>query len=132
MLIQEDFYIDDLHYVLKLNHHNLSFHLLNPPRTRLNINYRKHPELALFRDDPIYEDLNVRLPALKIFREVCRRIEKLLYKHNIHYWTFSATSFKKANVYEKLLTQWMLHSERPFRFDRNGLDFYVYLQQDFV
>ena len=132
MLIQEDFYIDDLHYVLKLNHHNLSFHLLNPPRAKLNINYRKHPALALFRDDPIYEDLNVRLPALRILREVRRRIEKLLYKHNIHYWTFSATSFKKANVYEKLLKQWMADSQMLFRFDRNGLDFYVYLQQDFV
>ena len=131
MIIKEDLYIEDLHYILRLNHHDFSFYLDRPPRTRLNINFKKHPEMALFRDDPIYEDVNLKLPALKIFNIVIRRIEQLIYKYKIQYWTFSATSMKKADVYEKLLERWMARTSMPFRYDRLGQNFYVYLENNF-
>lgn len=131
MIIKEDLYIDDLHYILRFNHYDFSFYLDRPPRTRLNINFKKHPEMALFRDDPIYEDVNLKLPALKIFNLVSRRIEQLIYKYKIQYWTFSATSMKKADVYEKLLARWMARTSMPFRYDRLGQNFYVYLQNNF-
>lgn len=131
MIIKEDLYIDDLHYILRFNHYDFSFYLDRPPRTRLNINFKKHPEMALFRDDPIYEDVNLKLPALKIFNLVSRRIEQLIYKYKIQYWTFSATSMKKADVYEKLLERWMARTSMPFRYDRLGQNFYVYLQNNF-
>jgi hypothetical protein len=44
---------------------------------------------------------------LKVFNAISQRVEELIYKHGIHYWSFSATSTKKANVYEKLLKRWM-------------------------
>ncbi|MEG0603719.1 MAG: hypothetical protein RR487_04335 [Acinetobacter sp.] len=131
MIIKEDLYIDDLHYILRFNHYDFSFYLDRPPRTRLNINFKKHPEMALFRDDPIYEDVNLKLPALKIFNLVSRRIEQLIYKYKIQYWTFSATSMKKADVYEKLLERWMARTSIPFRYDRLGQNFYVYLENNF-
>ena len=131
MIIKEDLYIDDLHYILRFNHYDFSFYLDRPPRTRLNINFKKHPEMALFRDDPIYEDVNLKLPALKIFNIVSRRIEQLIYKYKIQYWTFSATSMKKADVYEKLLERWMARTSMPFRYDRLGQNFYVYLENNF-
>jgi len=131
MIINEDLYIEDLHYILRFNHHDFSFYLDRPPRTRLNINFKKHPEMALFRDDPIYEDVNLKLPALKIFNIVSRRIEQLIYKYKIQYWTFSATSMKKADVYEKLLERWMARTSMPFRYDRLGQNFYVYLENNF-
>lgn len=131
MIIKEDLYIDDLHYILRFNHYDFSFYLDRPPRTRLNINFKKHPEMALFRDDPIYEDVNLKLPALKIFNLVSRRIEQLIYKYKIQYWTFSATSMKKADVYEKLLERWMARTSMPFRYDRLGQNFYVYLENNF-
>ncbi|WP_252152407.1 hypothetical protein [Acinetobacter terrae] len=87
--------------------------------------------MALFRDDPIYEDVNLKLPALKIFNLVSRRIEQLIYKYKIQYWTFSATSMKKADVYEKLLERWMARTSMPFQYDRLGQNFYVYLQNNF-
>ncbi|WP_326519330.1 hypothetical protein [Acinetobacter sp. CAAS 2-6] len=131
MIIKEDLYIDGLHYILQFNHYNFSFYLDRPARTRLNINFRKHPEMALFRDDPIYEDLNLKLPAFRIFNRVSKRIEQIIYKYKIQYWTFSATSMKKADVYEKLLQRWMTHTSMPFRYDRLGKDFYVYLENNF-
>lgn len=131
MLVKEDLYIDGLHYILKFDHFNFSFYLDRPARTRIHINYKKNPELALFRDDPIYEDLNLKLPALKVFNEISRRIEALIYKHGIHYWSFSATSTKKANVYEKLLKRWMNRNTLVFKYDRVGNDFYVYVENNF-
>lgn len=131
MIIKEDLYIEDLHYILRFNHYDFSFYLDRPPRTRLNINFKKHPEMALFRDDPIYEDVNLKLPALKIFNLVSQRIEQLIYKYKIQYWTFSATSMKKADVYEKLLERWMARTSMPFRYDRLGQNFYVYLENIF-
>jgi len=131
MLIKEDLYIEDLHYILKFNHYDFSFYLHNPPRTRLNINFKKHPEMLLFRDDPIYEDINLKLPALKIFNLVSQRIEKLIYRYKIQYWTFSSTSMKKADVYEKLLQRWMARTSMSFRYDRLGQNFYVYLENNF-
>lgn len=131
MIIKEDLYIEDLHYILRFNHYDFSFYLDRPPRTRLNINFKKHPEMALFRDDPIYEDVNLKLPALKIFNLVSRRIEQLIYKYKIQYWTFSATSIKKADVYEKLLERWMARTSMPFRYDRLEQNFYVYLENNF-
>lgn len=74
MILKEDLLIDGLHYILKFDHYSFSFSLNRPSRARVQINYRKHPELALFRDDPIYEDLNLKLPALKVlvvFQNVC-------------------------------------------------------------
>ena len=91
----------------------------------------KHPELALFRDEPIYEDLNLKLPALKVFNAISQRVEELIYKHGIHYWSFSATSTKKANVYEKLLKRWMSRNTMAFKYDRVGNDFYVYVENNF-
>lgn len=131
MIIKEDLYIDNLHYILQFNHYNFSFYLDRPPRTRLNINFKKHPEMALFQDDPIYEDLNLKLPALKIFNIVSKRIEQIIYKYKIQYWTFNATSMKKADVYEKLLQRWMTHTSTPFRYDRLGKEFYVYVENNF-
>ena len=84
-----------------------------------------------FRDDPIYEDVNLKLPALKIFNLVSRRIGQLIYKYKIQYWTFSATSMKKADVYEKLLERWMARTSIPFRYDRLGQNFYIYLENNF-
>lgn len=131
MIIKEDLVIDGLHYVLKFDHYRFSFFLNRPPRARVQINYRKHPELALFRDDPIYEDLNLQLPALKIFNSISMRIEVLIAKHDIRYWTFSATSTKKANVYEKLLNRWISKNRLSFRYDRIANDFYIYIESDF-
>lgn len=131
MIIKEDLYIDNLHYILKFNHYNFSFYLNRPPRARLNINYRKNPEMALFRDEPIYEDLNLKLPALKILNTVSQRIEQIIFKYNIQYWTFSATSAKKADVYERLLQRWQARSSMKFRYDRLGSNFYIYLENSF-
>lgn len=129
MLIQEDLYIDGLHYILKFDHSAFSFYLDRPSRTRIQINYKKHPELALFRDDPIYEDLNLKLPAFKVFSVISQRVEALIYKHDIRYWSFSSTSEKKANVYEKFLKRWMSRHTLDFRFDRIANDFYVYVEK---
>ena len=49
----------------------------------------------------------------------------------IHYWSFSATSTKKANVYEKLLKRWMSRNTMVFKYDRVGNDFYVYVENNF-
>lgn len=131
MIIKENLYIDQLHYILQFHHYRFSFYLHRPPRARLNINYRKHPEIALFRDDPIYEDLNLKLPALKILTAVSQQIEKLVQHHQIHYWSFQATSIKKADVYEKLLQRWMKRTTTPFCYDRLGTEFYIYLEKAF-
>lgn len=130
MILKEDLMIDCLHYILKFDHYSFSFSLNAPPRAKVQINYRKHPELALFRDDPIYEDLNLKLPALKVFYAISQRMEELIYKYQIHYWTFSATSTKKANVYEKLLQRWIKRNSMAFRYDRVGNDFYVYVENN--
>lgn len=53
------------------------------------------------------------------------------YKHGINYWSFSATSTKKANVYEKLLKRWMSRNTMAFKYDRVGNDFYVYVENNF-
>ena len=127
MILKEDLMIDGLHYILKFDHYSFSFSLNNPPRAKVQINYRRHPELALFRDDPIYEDLNLKLPALKVFHEISQRVEELIYKHGIHYWS----STKKANVYEKLLKRWMARNTMAFKYDRVGNDFYVYIENNF-
>ena len=119
MILKEDLMIDGLHYILKFDHYSFSFSLNRPPRARVQINYRKHPELALFRDEPIYEDLNLKLPALKVFNAISQRVEELIYKHGIHYWSFSATSTKKANVYEKLLKRWM--TRNTMALNRTGI-----------
>jgi hypothetical protein len=131
MIVKEDLMIDGLHYILKFDHYNFSFYLNRPPRARVQINYRKHPELALFRDDPIYEDLNLNLPAMHIFNVISHRMEDLIYKHDIHYWSFNATSIKKANVYEKLLQRWMNRNSIAFKYDRVDNSFYVYVENDF-
>ena len=132
MIFKEDLMIDGLHYILKFYHYSFSFSLNRPPRARVQINYRKHPELALVRDEPIYEDLNLKLPALKVFNAISQRVEELIYKHGIHYWSFSATSTKKANVYEKLLKRWMSRNTMAFKYDRVGNDFYVLNRTEFV
>lgn len=129
MVIKEDVYIDDLHYILQFNHYSFSFYLNRPARAKLNINYRKNPELVLFRDDPIYEDLDLKLPALKILRHISQRIEKIIYKYKIQYWTFHATSTKKAHVYERLLERWIAERALPFRYDRLGNEFFVYVEK---
>lgn len=131
MILKEDLMIDGLHYILKFDHYSFSFSLNRPPRARVQINYRKHPELALFRDDPIYEDINLNLPAMKVLNAISQRVEELIYKHGIHYWSFSATSTKKANVYEKLLKRWMTGNTMAFKYDRVGNDFYVYVENNF-
>ena len=131
MLIKEDLYIDGLRYVLKYEHSDFAFYLNRPPQARIKINYKKHPELALFRDDPIYEDLKVKLPALKVFHVMSQRIESLIYKHKIQYWSFSATSVKKANVYEKLLMHWIDRNTLDFKYDRYANDFHVYILKNF-
>ena len=77
MILKEDLMIDGLHYVLKFDHYSFSFSLNNPPRAKVRINYRRHPELALFRDDPIYEDLNLKLPALKVLMRLVRELKNL-------------------------------------------------------
>lgn len=56
-------------------------------------------------------------------------MEALIYKHDIRYWSFSSTSGKKANVYEKLLKRWMNRHTLNFRFDRIANDFYVYVEK---
>ena len=56
---------------------------------------------------------------------------KSFHKHGIHYWSFSATSTKKANVYEKLLKRWMTRNTMAFKYDRVGNDFYVYVENNF-
>lgn len=131
MLIKEDLYIDGLHYILKFEHSTFAFYLDRPPRRRMQINYKKNPELALFRDDPIYEDINLKLPALKIFSVISQRIEALIYKYDIRYWSFSATSVKKANIYEKLLQRWIERHSLNFRYDRIANDFYIYVETSF-
>ena len=128
MYIKETLNIDGLHYILKFEHFKFSFYLDRPPRARLMINYRKHPELALFRDDPIYEDINQNLPAIKILNVIQRRIDAIIHQHHLNYWTFSATSSKKANVYEKLLQRWIKRQNFNCRYDRVDDDFYVYMQ----
>lgn len=129
MFIQEDLYIDGLHYILQFNRYNFSFYLNRPPRAKLNINYRKNPKLVLFRDDPIYEDVDLKLPALKILRYVLQRIEQMIYKYKITYWTFHATSHKKADVYERLLIRWIQGGALSFRYDRMSNEFFVYLER---
>lgn len=131
MILKENLWIDGLHYILKFDHYSFSFSLNRPPRARVQINYRKHPELALFRDDPIYEDLNLKLPALKVFTAISQRVEELIYMHDICYWSFSATSVKKANVYEKLLKRWMNRNTMAFKYGRVGNHFYVYVENSF-
>ena len=91
-IIEEHIYIDDLHYILEFDKPFFSFYLVNIPTRRQYIDYKKHPELILFRDDPIYEDIAINLPALKILRVMSKHIERLIYRYNINYWTFSATS----------------------------------------
>ena len=78
-----------------------------------------------------YEDINLNLPAMKVFNAISQRVEELIYKHGIHYWSFSATSTKKANVYEKLLKRWMTRNTMAFKYDRVGNDFYVYVENNF-
>ncbi|WP_111859000.1 hypothetical protein [Acinetobacter sp. CFCC 10889] len=132
MIIKEDLYIDDLHYILQFNHYKFTFYLIQPTRAKLNINYRKNPELALFRDDPIYEDLDLKLPALKILRQVSQRIEQIIYTYKIQYWTFHATSHKKADVYEKFLVRWIAKGGLSLRYDRLGDEFFVYARTNIL
>lgn len=131
MIIEEKLMIDGLEYRLVFKHYYFQFYLNNPPKKRVQINYKKNPHLALFRDEPLYEDLNLNLPALQIFNAIRQRLEQLIYEYQISYWTFSATSVKKANIYEKLLQRWLKRHAFKFRYERHHLDFYIYLEQDF-
>lgn len=127
-IIEEHIYINDLHYILEFDKPFFSFYLVNIPTRRQYIDYKKHPELILFRDDPIYEDIAINLPALKILRVMSKHIERLIYRYNINYWTFSATSMKKANVYEKLLQRWLSTTTLKFDYQRIDLAFYIYIK----
>ncbi len=131
MQLREDLYIGHLHYVLKFNHYQFSFYLIHPPKALTRQHYKNNPALALFRDDPIYEDVQLQLPARKILQAIAIRIEQLVRRYRIQYWSFTATSIKKANVYDKLLQRWLKQTRTPFRYERFGLDFCIYPINEF-
>lgn len=82
--------------------------------------------LSFWGDDPVYEDLNIRIPALAVMRKVMLLMSRMIDRHHIQYWEFAASSFKKAQIYEKLLQRYML--DKPhYSYIREGLHFYVYV-----
>ena len=119
--------IADLCYQVSFEQAEFSFALLQRPRRLQNINYKRHPALALFRDDPLYEDLALNLPALQILNAIADYWVKMIYRHQISYFSFSATSVKKARVYAALLQRYRQRYQLNLRYDQHGLQFLVYV-----
>ena len=123
MFIQRDLYIEDLHYILEFNHYYFSFHLNHIPK-RLSLKSKDRKQL-LFHD-AFYEDLNIPAPALLVFRDVMKHIDEIVKRYHIQYWEFSASSFRKASIYEKLLNRYIKQQNYVVSYVRDGLHFYVY------
>lgn len=128
MIIQRDIWVDDLHYILKFHHYCFSFSLVHPPKHRLSSFKKSKSELLFFYDDPHYEDLNIRAPALQIFNLIVRHMDEIIRQYKIQYWVFSATSIKKARIYAKLLDRYIGQKKIIWSYLQDGLDFYVYPQ----
>lgn len=122
-MIQRHIYIEDLHYILEFNHYYFNFYLNHIPKKRiLKPKERKH---VLFHG-ALYEDLNISAPALLVFRDVMEHIDEIVKRYHIQYWEFSASSFRKASIYEKLLNRYIKQQNYVVNYVRDGLLFYVY------
>ncbi len=128
MHIKQCLTIGDLCYVIQFRHAEFSFYLQAPQRRVRQINYKKNPHLALFRDDDVYEDLNLNLPAWQILMAISQQIQRMIVQYRIQYWYFSATSVRKALLYQHLLQRHLRCHPKQLRYDRDGLSFYVYMQ----
>ena len=124
MRIQRDLYIEDLHYILEFQHYYFSFRLVYIPQKR-SIKAKDRRKL-LYDDDSLYEDLNISAPALIVFRKVMQEIDEIVRQYHIQYWEFSASSYRKASIYEKLLNRYIKQHNYRLQYTRDGMNFYVY------
>ena len=126
MIIKRDLYIDQLHYILKFEHYSFSFYLVSLPSFKRTFGGPvKKDASALFADEPHYDDVNIQAPAFEIFNWVMKQIQDIVYQYRIQYWEFSATSVKKARIYEKMLQRYIAKQHIRMDYIRDGLNFYV-------
>lgn len=129
MIIRRDFYIDDLHYILEFQHYSFRFYLdYIPPKYRYHMTRQQWQSFSFWGDEPVFDDLNIHVPALLVFRTVMQLIEEIVQKYRITYWEFSASSLKKAQIYEKLLQSYIFQQNQQCNYIREGSHFYVYPQ----
>ena len=130
MIIKRELLINQLHYVLKFEHYSFSFYLVRLPSFKRSFGGRVRKDASvLFADEPHYDDLNIQAPAFEIFSWVMQQIEGIVYQYGIQYWEFSATSAKKARIYEKMLKRYIGQQHIHVNYVRDGLNFYVYPDQ---
>ena len=130
MRIDIPFTLDGYDYRLIFDRYLVSFYLIPTKKVLSNINYKKNPELALFWDEPIYEDVDYKINGVKVFNKVRTILETIIFRHNIKYFEFSASTVKKVFVYEKMLERWVKSSKRKFTWTRDGIDFFVFVEQE--
>lgn len=129
MIIRRDFYIDDLHYILEFQHYSFRFYLdYIPQKYRNQMSRQQRQDLAFWGDEPVFDDLNIQVPALLVFRTVMQLIEEIVRKYKVAYWEFSASSLKKAEIYEKLLLRYIVQQKQCCNYVRDGNHFYIYPQ----
>lgn len=130
MIIQRELWINQLHYILKFEHYSFSFYLVHLPKFKRSFGGPvKKDASALFADEPHYDDLNIQAPVFAIFNWVIKQIQDMVYQYGIQYWEFSATSVKKARIYEQMLQRYLAQQHIQMNYIRDGLNFYVYPDQ---
>lgn len=130
MKVEIPFTLDGYDYRLKFDRYQVSFYLIPTKKVLANINYKKNPELALFWDEPIYEDVDYKINGVKVFNKVRSLLEVLIIKHDIKYFEFTASTTKKIFVYEQMLHRWVKSSGGKFSWSRDGNSFFVYVEKD--
>lgn len=123
MNLKQSFQIEDFRYEVYLQNGDLSFALLNRPR---RVRIPKADDWINFMDDEIYEDVAFQVPVWQVLKHVVGIVRAWLKRYRLRYFSFSASTARKIQVYERLLQRY-LPDDYAYNLTFNA--FYVYAIQ---